>query len=231
MEFNSHTNLKLKCTNNCIITPYSTFLLECIENENFEGKKICDFGCGTGVLGLNIRAKYNCNITGLDIINEAIQLSKENAKFNLLDNCHFCTVDDFISNPYYKPYSFKFDYIISNPASIPSNSLSVKNPFINGGINGNQMINNMIDLANSYLKKKGQVIFLHTSLASLHNTLLMLDKYGYKISIEKVKQLEFRKQYNDYIEYLELLKNQNENFFFDNNGKKFELIYLIRIIK
>jgi len=215
----------------CSITSYTTFLLSCLKGVDFTEKRVCDFGCGTGVIGLNIRTMFNCEVIGLDIVPEAIQLSRDNALRNRLGDCQFHTVKTFRSNPTYQTPAFKFDYIISNPASIPSPPSVEQNPFINGGIDGDLMIVDLIQLANSHLAQNGQVIFLHTSLAPLHKTLRYLDESGYEVCIEELKQLEFRSQYKPCEQHLECFREKKMNFFFENRGKRYELVYFIRLKK
>ena len=61
-----------------------------------EGKcdNITDLYCGTGTIGLCIASKINgCKLTGVEIVPEAIENAKINAKLNNIDNASFVCAD------------------------------------------------------------------------------------------------------------------------------------------
>lgn len=83
-------------------------LLENMDINNMCGK-VLDLGCGTGVVGIVLgTVNKNISIDMVDITDRAIELAKENIKFNNLDNNIF--VSDVYSN-----VNDKYDYIITNP--------------------------------------------------------------------------------------------------------------------
>jgi ubiquinone/menaquinone biosynthesis C-methylase UbiE len=51
-----------------------------------EGKYVLDVGCGVGITPCYIAKKYNCKVVGIDISEEMINLSKERAKRNGVEN-------------------------------------------------------------------------------------------------------------------------------------------------
>jgi len=51
-----------------------------------EGKYVLDVGCGVGITPCYIAKKYNCKVVGIDISAEMINLSKERAKRNGVEN-------------------------------------------------------------------------------------------------------------------------------------------------
>ncbi len=74
--------------------------------------KIIDLGCGSGCIGLTIKKKLEkVDVTLLDISNEALNVSKENAK-NL--NCDV----KYILSDMWMNVKEKYDVIISNPPYI-----------------------------------------------------------------------------------------------------------------
>ncbi|MFH0781532.1 MAG: methyltransferase [Pseudomonadota bacterium] len=225
MQYDQQTPLGILCADKFSVTPYSIFLLSCLTSENFSGKTICDFGCGTGVIGLNIIANYKCNMIGIDVVQSAVELSRQNAQKNGVEGAQFLTVEEFYTSPIYS----SFDYIISNPASIPTPPTVEYNPFMDGGEEGDKMIVQMFQLANTFLKPDGQVLFLHTSLVSLQKTVQYLDKNGFMVSVENIKQMEFRSYYRSYEYYWDSLRNKGQSFFFENGGKRYELVYFLRL--
>lgn len=75
-----------------------------------EYKRILDVGCGVGVIGISIAAKYpSVNMEMVDVNEKAIALTKENIVLNKLQNCN-----TFLSNVY-SNVNNTYDLIISNP--------------------------------------------------------------------------------------------------------------------
>ena len=62
--------------------------------DSFEGKSVFDLYCGTGTISqiLALKAKQ---VLGIELVEEAVEAAKENAKLNGLDNCDFIAGDVF----------------------------------------------------------------------------------------------------------------------------------------
>ena len=112
--------------------------------------RILDVGCGTGAIGLTIANYFSKNypncpvqVVGIDLLQEAIDLSMENAQFILGSNTHssdgqpiyqaiLTSASDFTnihqSSDQKKSYEFYFDMIVSNPPYIPSNDMKTLSP-------------------------------------------------------------------------------------------------------
>ncbi len=112
-------------------------LLENIDVGSLFGN-VLDLGCGTGVVGV-ILGTINKNIVidMVDVNERAIELAKENIKFNNLDNNVF--VSDVYSN-----VDDKYDYIITNP---PIRA-------------GKEVIRKFLFGANDYLNDNGTLYFV-----------------------------------------------------------------------
>ena len=78
---------------------------------NSENKVVFDLYCGTGTIG-QIVAPNAKKVVGIELIEEAVEAAKENAKLNGLDNCEFLAGDvaEIIKNVKDKP-----DIIILDP--------------------------------------------------------------------------------------------------------------------
>lgn len=55
-------------------------------------KTVFDLYCGTGTIGI-IMAPYAKNVIGIELVKEAVDMAKENAEINGLDNCKFLSGD------------------------------------------------------------------------------------------------------------------------------------------
>lgn len=89
-------------------------LLDMAGNPNL---KVLDMCCGSGCIGLSIAKATSCDMTLADISDKAINIAKNNAKLNNIDNISFVISDlfDKINN--------KYDIIVCNPPYIKSDDL------------------------------------------------------------------------------------------------------------
>ena len=62
--------------------------------DDFSGKTVFDLYCGTGTISqiLALKAK---NVLGVELVEEAVDAARENARLNGLDNCRFIAGDVF----------------------------------------------------------------------------------------------------------------------------------------
>lgn len=90
-------------------------LVEWVLNQNLDPKRIIDLGTGTGALALALANEFSsAQVTGLDVIPEAVELAKRNAVRNNIDNAQFIQSNWFDS----VERDLKFDLIVSNPPYI-----------------------------------------------------------------------------------------------------------------
>jgi len=62
--------------------------------DDFEGKVVYDLFCGTGTIS-QILAQKAKKVIGVELVEEAVEAARENAKLNSLDNCEFIAGDVF----------------------------------------------------------------------------------------------------------------------------------------
>ena len=128
-----------------------------------ERKSILDIGTGSGCILISILLeRRKCKGTGVDISKSAINVAKNNAKIQQVENRV-----RFINSDIDKFYSNKYDFIVSNPPYIKKlelNDLSedVKKfeptEALNGGINGIEIYKKVIMKGSKLLKTGGNLI-------------------------------------------------------------------------
>ena len=128
-----------------------------------ERKNILDIGTGSGCIIISILLeRRKCKGTGVDISKSAINVAKNNAKIQQVENRV-----RFINSDIDKFYSNKYDFIVSNPPYIKKlelNDLSedVKKfeptEALNGGINGIEIYKKVIMKGSKLLKTGGNLI-------------------------------------------------------------------------
>lgn len=93
-----------------------------IENNNF--KSILDIGSGSGCIAISLAKKFPySNFLAIDISEKAIEIAKENAKYNNVDNVYFEKIDVLKEKP-----KNKYELIISNPPYVPQSEYLVLEP-------------------------------------------------------------------------------------------------------
>ena len=128
-----------------------------------QGKSVLDLCTGTGCILLSL-AKM-CHLSravGTDISPEAIDIAKKNAK-RLLADAEFYCGDLFQAVP-----EEQFDIIVSNPPYIPSAEINKLMPEVreyepttalDGDTDGLKFYKEIVNQAERYLKKQGQIFF------------------------------------------------------------------------
>jgi 23S rRNA (uracil-5-)-methyltransferase RumA len=84
-------------------------------NDQINNGVVLDLFCGTGTIGQLIASKTNCNVIGVDIVDDAIENAKENAKINKIDNIKFFAADVNKFLLEYPEYQNKIDTIVLDP--------------------------------------------------------------------------------------------------------------------
>ncbi|KAB2909829.1 MAG: peptide chain release factor N(5)-glutamine methyltransferase [Ignavibacteriales bacterium] len=112
-------NLKLKVNPSALIPrPETELFVEIVvnENKNKENLRVLDLGTGSGNISIALAANLpGVKVTSVDISNDSLELARENAHSNGVENIEFINADmnDFLrkiateDNP--------FDIIVSNP--------------------------------------------------------------------------------------------------------------------
>lgn len=132
--------------------------------KHFSGKaSILDVGTGSGVIGITLKKElYDCNITMVDISDEALTLAKENAKE--LDADVKIYKSDMLTEVINKYESF--DVIISNPPYIAENEpimdiVKENEPHIAlyGGTDGLKYYRSILSNARKIMKERCLIAF------------------------------------------------------------------------
>ena len=98
--------------------------------DDFAGKSVFDLYCGTGTISqiLALKAK---EVLGIEIVEEAVEAAKENAKLNGLENCRFIAGDVF---EVLKTREEKPDVIVVDPPRVGMSTKAV-DKIVSYGVN------------------------------------------------------------------------------------------------
>ena len=131
---------------------------------NSDNKVVFDLYCGTGTIGQIVAPKAK-KVVGIELIEEAVEAAKENAKLNGLDNCEFIAGDVAVT---IKNVKDKPDIIILDP---PRSGVHPK--------------------AMEYVIKFNapEIIYVSCNPKTLVNDLEALIEAGYKVVKTRVKDM------------------------------------------
>jgi release factor glutamine methyltransferase len=180
---NSQRNFKIKIKNLCELnfsindkvflpTGTSEFLVNTVSSQIKQPGSMLDLGCGTGLVGLSL-AKLglaNFPVYLSDLSEDAAKLTIQNS------NKHNLEVDVRVG-PLYEPWKdMSFDYIIDDVSGISEEIAKISPWFQNvpcaSGLDGTDLVIDVLKHAPLYLKKNGKIFF---PVLSLSNTKKILN--------------------------------------------------------
>lgn len=141
-----------------------------------EGDLALDIGTGTGIIALLMARKARF-VLGTDVNPKAVELARENAGINDIKNVEFR-----ISN-LFENVEGKFDIITFNAPYLPGEPEKPIDHALVGGERGREVLDRFIDDARNYLKPKGMVQIVQSSITGIEETLEKLKNKGFNIEI------------------------------------------------
>ena len=120
--------------------------------------KVLDMCTGSGAIAITVAKESNCDMTAVDVSNQALEVAKENAIMN-------DAKINFIQSDLYEKVNGKFDYILSNPPYIKASDMLTlqeevkKEPSLalNGGEDGLDFYRILAQESYKYLQPNGKV--------------------------------------------------------------------------
>ena len=185
---------------------------------------VCDYGSGTGILGIAAILKGASKVTAIEKNFSFIEIMKHNFYENSVsEKIYIVTSSENIST------SEVFDYIFCNPACYPS--VVGSDSFFYAGDLGIDMIDEVILFASKRLEKKGHLLILIPSISPISLVFRHLKNLGLCWRVVDSKYVALRKHLCDKIK-LFVDKNSKvypEMCYFEKNGEFFERVDLYDI--
>jgi len=155
-----------------------------------KGARVLDVGTGCGVLAI-ITARKAKKVVAVDMNPHAVKCAKLNAKSN-----GFSAKIDVRLGDLFQPIrkTERFDVIVFNAPYLPA-PLSEQRTWIGrawaGGPTGRQLIDRFIVEAPSYLKRKGVILLVQSSLANVDETIDKFRKADLNTQVIAEKKVAF----------------------------------------
>lgn len=136
--------------------------IEMIKRLSVANKKVLDLCTGSGCVGISIAKYTNIQVVLSDISKQALEVARKNAKQNSVEE----RVEYVCSNLFEKIEKESFDYIVSNPPYIETNTIvslpkEVQNEphlALDGGADGLTFYREILEKVPYYLKQDGYLL-------------------------------------------------------------------------
>lgn len=157
---------------------------------------ILEVGCGSGLASLlNAKNNPDNHVLGVDINRIAVVCAKKNAYHNKITNVTFK-----LSNLFSKLEGMRFDHILFNPPYLPTDKetrISDKklNQAFDGGPEGRKVLDRFLKDFDKFLKPKGTVLIVQSSLNDFDRTEEILREKGFHVKILETESFFFEKLY------------------------------------
>jgi release factor glutamine methyltransferase len=151
---------------------------------------LLEIGTGSGVLAItSAKNKRVKNVIATDINKKAVAVAKKNAASAKIKKIKFITSDLFKNLP-----PQRFDTIIFNPPYLPRDK-EFYDKTIHGGKKGYEIIEKFLNSCSSYLKPKGIILLLFSSLTKKERVDEIISSYCYDKELLHQKQIFFETLY------------------------------------
>jgi len=144
-----------------VFTPTGTtdVLFNAAKNNINVSAKVVDLGCGSGVVGLSLfkAGKVDPPLYASDLSNEAVECVKQNA---IACNCPVVARSGSLFEPW---QGEKFDYIVNDISGVAQEVAQLsdwfKNVLCNSGVDGTDLVVEVIKKAPEHLNPQGRLFF------------------------------------------------------------------------
>ncbi|MEA1925185.1 MAG: HemK2/MTQ2 family protein methyltransferase [Candidatus Altiarchaeota archaeon] len=182
-----HGDYKIK-TSGQVYKPAEDSILLAENQLVSEGDTVLDMGTGTGLQAI-IASDTASSVLAVDVNPMALKLAKENAGLNNRRNIEF-RESDLFRNLKKKE---KFNLIMFNPPYLPVDGKNMLDRAWSGGVGGREVIDEFICEFKAYLKPKGGMQMVVSSLNNPCGVLDALRKIGFGVELTAEKKIAFEK--------------------------------------
>jgi|WetSurMetagenome_2_1015567.scaffolds.fasta_scaffold327294_1 release factor glutamine methyltransferase len=167
---------------------------------------VLEIGIGMGVGAVKV-GKLAMRYFGIDINTKAVELSKINC---ILNNVGLST--DLRCGDCYSPVKgLKFDVIFANPPQLPTPDYKDRIDWIgwsnNGGRDGRDIINKIIEGSKNHLNPDGTLYLLHFDMSNIEKTITIMNNYGFDTRVVATKLFQFGKMSFERLDYISSFAN------------------------
>ncbi|MFP4478485.1 MAG: tRNA1(Val) (adenine(37)-N6)-methyltransferase [Candidatus Izemoplasmatales bacterium] len=183
----AYDGLKIKQSNDLFKFSIDSLLLGDFVKINPRTKKIMDLGCGLGPVSFYLSLKTKAHITGVDIQKDVIELAKQSAKLNQLDD-QITFIHEDIKKIHQHFQTNQFDLVVCNPPFYKTKGRTHQNDLASLQVARHEVLLNLEELFSAtkkLLSNGGMFYFIHR-VERMDEIILELSKQNFV-----VKRLRF----------------------------------------
>jgi methylase of polypeptide subunit release factors len=165
----------------------SKFMAEFLKRQDFDGKRVLDLGCGSGILSL-VAASAGARVTSIDINPSAVTATRTNAQLNSLAEQISAREGDLVDSLDLDEGSF--DCIISNPPYYPGDPLTMSERAFKGGLK-NEFMSRLAPALPRLLHAQGSLLVVLSSDVDAQQLLGPFEGSGFSVRTLEIKKLTF----------------------------------------
>ncbi len=143
--------------------------------------KILEIGTGSGIIAI-FCTKQAKEVYATDISSKILENAKYNAKLNNIENIKFIKSDLF------ENINSKYSKIIFNPPYLPKDKRDTSEIkySLESGDDGREITDRFIKEVKTYIRKKGTLYLIQSSLNNYKKTISELENRGFDLKIKKI---------------------------------------------
>jgi len=165
----------------------SKFMAEFLRRQDFDGKRILDLGCGSGILSL-AAASAGAHVTSTDINPVAVAATGTNAQLNTLAERISARAGDLWDA--LDHHDTPFDYIVSNPPYYSDDPQNMSERAFKGGLK-NEFMTRVAAALPQFLHPQGSLLVVLSSDVDAHQLLVPFEEIGCSVRTLETKKLPF----------------------------------------
>ncbi len=208
--------MKLSFENEVYEPQEDSFLMQKHVRKMAEGI-VLDMGTGSGILAIEAaKSKRTKKVYAVDVNRKALEIAHKNAENSKVKiEFHYSNLFSFFKNRKNKKTNkkmnkkTKFDLIIFNPPYLPEEKLEPEDEIkkaLTGGKKGHELVERFLSEANAYLKEKGKILVVFSSITSRQKIEDIITKYCFDFKKIDEQKFAFETLYVYLIKKSEVLK-------------------------
>jgi release factor glutamine methyltransferase len=160
--------------------PKAGSLFFCRHLEVRGGERVLEIGAGLGLAAV-LAAKAGAHVVATDVLPEAVEAIRVNARLNAVE------IDARVGDCYAPVAGERFDLVCTNPPQMPTPPGRQRHDAAaaadNGGRDGWEMIERVLDGAREHLRPGGRVVFTIFAFLGRKRALVALESRGFTPSL------------------------------------------------
>ncbi|HEY3068478.1 MAG TPA: HemK2/MTQ2 family protein methyltransferase [Methylomirabilota bacterium] len=169
------------------------------------GERVLEIGCGLGLAAV-MAAKAGATVVATDVVSAAVEATRLNAVVNGV------TVDARVGDCYAPVAGERFHLVCSNPPQMPTPPGRARTDAVaaadNGGVDGWEILDRVIDGAAAHLHRGGRLVFTIFGFLGKKRALARLEQCGFQPAVVATEVQAFPRIGYERLDHLRALDHE-----------------------